>query len=507
MPELSRRSLFAGVAAGATLAALSEASAGSASAVTGSIGCTDSRYLFDPMNYIARGTVFTRSVANMKVAANSSEIAANMPTLDDQVRKAHNKTGFPDWLTTSTNTDSYNIPIYVTDSRVAGCPTQNFKTLGFGYDTPTMLNGAIPCPDPNYAGPAYGGDQEFALFDRGTGIMREFYGAEYKNGMWQCQFGGWSVANPDFVDLAHTNPQMKLVWGSSAVVKMHNSLSHIGMRELRAGVINHAISFTMPDGAPGASWPATGSDGGWTASAAPHEGQWFRVPQHVDVEALDVSPYTRLLLRSLQIFGGYFDDHNVVDFAAKIENPFTVPGGTQETLIDPLVSQFGYGVRVEDINDMPWNIMEFAEVDWNDMTQAAPSALPLQYNAGDWSVSTTGTWRSGRNVSAPRYQHALEFSGAVADHYTGSATFKRRSFYQPSAIDLTIPVRVRKRDREVIITVKDGATTLASTSSRSPKPLRFHLGVGTHNLSISFVPQGDSEADWCSIGSMVPKRS
>lgn len=502
MSDSSRRSLLTGVAAAALFAALPQDAFASDNP-----GCTDSRYLFEPTNYIAKGTVFTRSVANMKVASNSAAIAANMATLGAQVRKAHNRGGAPADLVTSTNTDSYNIPIYVTDSRVKGCPTQNFTTLGFGYSTPPQLNGAIPCPDPNYAGPAYGGDQEFALFDKGTGYMREFYGAEYKNGGWTCQFGGWSVANPDFANLAATNPQMKLVWGSSAVVKMHNSLSHIGMRELRAGVINHAISFTLPDGAPGASWPATGSDGGWTASAAPHEGQWFRVPPSVDVDSLNVSPYTKVLMRSLQIFGGYFDDHNFFDIAAKIENPFTVPGGTQTNLIDPLLQDMGYGVRVEDINDMPWNLMEFAEVDWKDMTQAAPSPLPWQYNASDWSVKTAGTWRTGRAVSAPRYQHALEFSGAPADHYTGSATFTRRTFYQSTPIDLTIPVRVRQREREVIVTVKDGATTLASFSSRKPKAMKIHLATGNHNLSITFAAQGDSEADWTSIGSMIPKRS
>ena len=59
--------------------------------------------------YIAEGTVYTRSVADMPVLPNSKEIAAYMKRMPGEC----NKVG----VTTSANLTSFNLPVYVVDSR------------------------------------------------------------------------------------------------------------------------------------------------------------------------------------------------------------------------------------------------------------------------------------------------------------------------------------------------------------------------------------------------------
>ena len=100
---------------------------------------------------------------------------------------------------------------------------------------------------PKYAQPAGGGDKSFAVYDRATGMMREYFHAvKDEKGTWHFSASGYFKAKPNFKDLGKDNFAMQHTTGGSAVVCMLNPLSQIGIAEARKGEIKHALSFTMP---------------------------------------------------------------------------------------------------------------------------------------------------------------------------------------------------------------------------------------------------------------------
>ena len=193
-----------------------------------------SQSLFDP--YIAQGSIFTRELKNMPLATNSAAIAAYMPKMPAEYLPEK----FKKTLVTSLNTTSYNIPMYIVDSHD---PQQEYaqftstdKRVVYKEDLIKYTMGRIPLP--SYAQPAGGGDKSFAVYDRATGMMREYFHAvKDEKGTWHFSASGYFWAKPNFKDLGKDNFAMQHTTGGSAVVCMLNPLSQIGIAEARKGEI------------------------------------------------------------------------------------------------------------------------------------------------------------------------------------------------------------------------------------------------------------------------------
>ena len=137
--------------------------------------------LFDP--YIAQGSIFTREVKNMPLATNSAAIAAYMPKMPAEYLPER----FKKTVLTTLSTTSYNIPIYVVDSNNPFQEYANFESKDnrviYKEDLIKYTTGRIPLP--KYAQPAGGGDKSFAVYDRATGMMREYFHAvKDEKGTW-----------------------------------------------------------------------------------------------------------------------------------------------------------------------------------------------------------------------------------------------------------------------------------------------------------------------------------
>ena len=443
---------------------------------------SDSRSLFTPHRYIARGTVFTRSVANMPIAANSAELSRTMATMPQAFA---GKAGFP-WLTTSTNTESYNIPIYVVDSRAGSVPTKTFTVDHYECKgDPVVHNTNIPCPP--HAKPAYGGDMSLAIYDMGTGIMREYFHCLPTSDGFAAATAAWTQLGAPITaqTLAAKDFSMQVTKGSSSVVKMHNPLSQIGLRELAEGVINHAISFTFADYDPLASWPAKQSDGRWTSSPAPRAGQWFRLPPYLDLGKLNLRPMTLLVCRALQRYGGYAADHNMWCHAVNIESPFSIPGGTKENTIDPIMRLYDATTDCGTIvNDLPWHLMEWAPVDWKGTAQATPAATPLQY-VGGWARSVTGTLRETGTTSVRRHTLLQDASATTGKSARVTWTGTMRNPTSTTGTYEVVP-RVQSRGARVRLTVYVDNTAVASMHSLDPRTLHIRLSPGSHTVRVVF---------------------
>lgn len=325
--------------------------------------------LFDP--YIAQGTVFTRDVRGsaMPLATNSAASAAWMVD--------HMNAGMGYGPTSFNSSVFATVPIamFVVDSTLPGTEWQVVDNApgGSGADQTGVdlyCKGRIPLP--LWAGSAGMGDHGLALYDMGTGIMREYFFMKPvpgSPGHWTAGTAGYSLAKPGLVDLATTNYGMQLRTGTSAVVGMHNPLAFIGIAEVIKGEIGHAVAFTCADMGKGPSWPARMSDGLSTDADAPHEGQWCRLPASVDPmydpkTGLPYKPMTRLIIRAFQRYGGFASDKNLWVHAFNGEN-----GQTWKHLYgaDPWeaggVIEQALGGRV-DVRDFPWELTEWAPVDW-----------------------------------------------------------------------------------------------------------------------------------------------
>lgn len=333
-------------------------------------------------HYWGEGTVFTRDVRDMPLAANSAASAAWMNSATPWTPGG----GFGS--KTSLNTSvSGTMPIatYVVDSTAPGAEWQYMDSVsaGAGFSNSTIdiyCKGKIPLP--TWAVPAQNGDRGLALYDLGTGIMREYFmvtPVEGKPGHWKAGTGGYSLNNPGLSDLAVTNPGLQLLEGTSAAVGMHNPLGFIGIAEVLGGHIGHALAFTTSQMNQGLSWPAIGSDGtlgreddpkhGTASPDAPVEGQWARLPESLDEEKnpdtnAPWNPLTKLIIKAAKRYGLVATDKNLFVHAFNVEDghtwkqlygtdPWAVGGICRTALNDNL-----------SVADFPWHLTEWAEVDW-----------------------------------------------------------------------------------------------------------------------------------------------
>lgn len=316
-------------------------------------------------HYLGEGTVYTRGVADMPLASNSTEIAQYMKVMPSRF----NNRG----IITSVNATFFNLPIYVVDSSDPTTPFQKVIFSGIPSRPPYGRMNEILYPEsgvpmPEYAmaaNPQRSGDSAMAIYDIHTGIIREYFLMikDLTNGYWGGNYGGWSQ---DMFDLANKNYAMQHIEGSDFVVKMIGGLAQIGIEEARRGVVNHAICFTAADARKGViSWPAKGSDGRDTNPNAPAQGQWFRLPPDLDLNTLNLRPFTRLIAETVQKWGGFASDRNAFCHAFNCE-----PGFQEQALTgkDPWVRGGDlfqkYNGDLGVINDFPWELTEWAPVNW-----------------------------------------------------------------------------------------------------------------------------------------------
>lgn len=231
----------------------------------------------NPKNYLGKDTfAYKKLTGNEPISPISKQMTANF----QQSNFAFNlwSTGMNAGWGYASNE---NIPIYSVDS---ANPHQNYiwvestdprATTIPGYKE--IMAGKIPFPDWAMKDYGWSGDKSVAIYDKSTGLWRSMFrflpitgkneaGEEVQlyteDGLPRYRYssGGYILGEKDFAGLGSENYWLTLMGGTSSVVGMANELTQIGVDEIRAGKINHAISITVADYA-GGSFPAKMSDG------------------------------------------------------------------------------------------------------------------------------------------------------------------------------------------------------------------------------------------------------
>lgn len=230
----------------------------------------------NPKNYVGRDTFAYKKLTGNEPTSPMSTVMTN----DFQESNFQ----FNRWNTGDNAGWGYasneNIPIYSVDS---SNPNQNFvyvdskdprATTVSGYEK--IMKGKIPLPTWALKDRGWSGDHSIAIYDKATGIWRSmFYFIpvdDDRDGVqdtvdglphFRYSSGGYILGKKDFQGLGDENYWLTLMGSTSSVVGMANELTQIGVDEIRAGKINHAISITAADygNMISSSFPAKLADG------------------------------------------------------------------------------------------------------------------------------------------------------------------------------------------------------------------------------------------------------
>lgn len=383
---------------------------------------------FDEDTYLGKGTILQRDVSQMPVHPDSDAMAQFM--VDWAPWSPGGGWGGRTGLNKSTF-GTQPIHMYVVDSSHPSCEYRTFGGNTTAIRTPqieidTYMRGEIPLP--SWAVPAQNGDRGLAVYDKGTGIMREYFDVKEvagEPGVWTGG-GGYSTVRPGLQNLAEDNYALQQRRGISNVVGMHNSLGFIGIAEALNKRINHALCFTIgaawgstktypelladldanggempsnwPSGGSRISWPARAADGKaerfipestWNVGAdrsktytnptphlTPTHGQWGRLASDVDPmynpeTGRPYAPFTRVVIEAAKTYGLVATDTNLWTNAFNTEQGRTfkhmygVDPWEHNGIIDKVYPDpSGLGLGGASVGDFPWGRTEWAVMDW-----------------------------------------------------------------------------------------------------------------------------------------------
>ncbi|MGH3609493.1 MAG: hypothetical protein ACRDRD_15575 [Pseudonocardiaceae bacterium] len=252
------------------------------------------------------------------------------------------------------NTSSYSAPIYTVP---ADQPTVNLafnncqSKSSLDPDFAAQLRNV---PVPADAMPSIGTDSDMVIWQPSTDTEWEFWkmAKDPGTGVWSTCWGGR-------LDHVSRNPGIfPSPYGTSA-----SGLPMLGyvirVSELQAGVINHAISLTLPlPRATAYSWPANRTDGQDTNPTDPAEGERFRLDPSLDLSTLNLSPGALTIARAMQQYGLIVTDTSgAVAVDAEDPRPYETNGAP-----DPYTSLFPggqyswlQGIPWQDLQAMAWD--------------------------------------------------------------------------------------------------------------------------------------------------------
>lgn len=246
------------------------------------------------------------------------------------------------------NTTEWSTPVY---SVPTGQPTVTVHLDGtFGRDQ-SLQQALNQVPIPTGAQPSDDSDGHLVVYQRAADTMWELWGARRDAlGSWHTRSGGRMTSVSNVPGYFPREPG----WGATATgLPMLGGL--IRIRELRAGLIPHALSIAIPQARAGVyTWPAQQTDGVSNDSRAVPEGTRFRIDPSVKLSKLQMSPFVRTLARAAQRYGIYVTDQSA-DVSFMAEDP--APTGS-----NPYPGEFFGGKSPRELlQQFPWDSLEVVD--------------------------------------------------------------------------------------------------------------------------------------------------
>lgn len=364
------------------------------------------RSIFSPDGYLGAGTILQRDVSAMPLDSRSEQMTANVASLSPFGPNG----GFGG--ATAFNTSVFGtqpIHAYLIDSTEGSSSVRVFEQAGaIGTDrveSDTYMNGALPLEP--WMVPAQNGDRGMAVYDVGTGILREWFmvvpASANRSEVWKGT-GGYSIVRPGLRHLAEDNYALQQRRGLSNIAGMHNSFGFIGIQEALTKRIDHALCVTASslrmhddtggtpiEGKPRISWPSRGADGKledylpggrrhtqgkvWEGgTVTPTHGQWGRVDPNLDPmynpkTGKPFPEFCRVVIEAAKKYGLVFTDTNLFAHAFNAEQGRTFkhfygvdPWERNGIIHRQYINK--YGEDGFQLGEFPWWAVQWAPVDW-----------------------------------------------------------------------------------------------------------------------------------------------
>ena len=251
--------------------------------------------------------------------ANNAPIDPNSATmvqdLDSQVQSG-DLGNSPPWI----NTTSYSDPVYTVP---ATQPKVKVTVVGDSSGDQTLQTQFKAVPLPSNAVPDPGTDGSLTVYQPSTDKLWDFWVLRRpQNGSgWTAMYGGEIGSEQSGMLGVSQNPGYWTdpptgfghLYGATATsIPWLVGLQRIS--ELQAFAINHVVSFSMPRPAGCFRWPAQRQDQPITADnsdpLAPPEGAILRLPPTLNIDALNIPPYTKILAKAVQKYGMVLQDRD-----------------------------------------------------------------------------------------------------------------------------------------------------------------------------------------------------
>jgi hypothetical protein len=228
------------------------------------------------------------------------------------------------------NIDAWSPPIYIVP---AGQPTVRVKYVDWenpASTVPQLQSQWMAVPIPSGFQPSPGTDLEAVVYQPSSGKMWEFW-AMKKTGArivdstgkevdeWGAKWGGRMddiASNPGH--WVTTREGYKFGTTASGIPFLAGIMT---VAELKRGAIDHVLGFSLPQAMAGRwSEPAQRTDGGTEGPNAIPEGTIFRLPANMNLDAMEMDPFARMIAKAVQKHGMIvWDQSGAVGFRA--ENP------------------------------------------------------------------------------------------------------------------------------------------------------------------------------------------
>ncbi len=173
--------------------------------------------------------------------------------------------------------------------------------VSFEYDDESEP-GPYPIPPnaPTEGGPNGSGDRHVIVMQEGTCKLYEMFDAEKQPD------NSWKAGSGAVYDL-NSNALRPADWTSADAAGMPILPGLIRYEEVKAGVINHALRFTVKTSRNTYVWPARHKASSSTGSNLPPMGQRFRLKANFDISKF--TPDVKVILTALKTYGMFMADN------------------------------------------------------------------------------------------------------------------------------------------------------------------------------------------------------
>jgi hypothetical protein len=267
-----------------------------------------------PYRFFASSSVWNAPVGNASVDSESSQY---IKALNELVASENGA-----WI----NTTRYSVPVYTVGSKQPKVVVQ----LVHHHPNAALSQAWRAVPLPSDAMPSAGTDGALVVWQPSTDTLWEFWRLRHEGeqGGWSAWWGGVIQHAPSDsgVNGPQSWPGAQSWWGVAAT-----SLSLVGglisLEDLERGVINHAISMSLPSVRAGVyAAPAQRTDGRSTEPYALPEGAHLRLDPKLDLKSLNLPRMTLMMAEAAQRYGIIINDR-ATEVTFQAQDP--APTGTE----------------------------------------------------------------------------------------------------------------------------------------------------------------------------------